>query len=237
MPTLLAADANIGRAKPVKVSKLPTEPAAPAPLGESSVDKPKRQLTEETKAKLAAARQRKKEEKLAAAEAEKKAEADRVQAETEAVAAAQAKKEAAAAKRREARLKRKEANGSGDSKSDSVPPKSEDFDCTSGTEGESKSAAPEPTKKRQRTKKEDKGKEPALHPGETLDSPPKWFTQFVTKMMEEKKEQEGSKTSKKELKEMGQKAAQTKWEDGYTRERIRNAVDGHLGQMYSMIFT
>lgn len=212
-----------------------TPGTAAQPVAAASECKPKKTLSEETKAKLAASRQRKKEEKEAAAAEEArlvKEEFDRLEAEQQAAAQ---KKEAAAAKRREARLKRKENTTPTTSAAEATP-----------------ETSPEPTpvkgRKRQKSVEADK---PASAPAEPPaaagnataskhsiegDTPPAWFTKYVTDMMKEKREQEGTKVTKKEVKEEGMKTAAEKWQDKYTRARVRDAVDGHMGQMYSMIF-
>ena len=197
--------------------------------------KPKKTLSEETKAKLAASRQRKKEEKEAAAAEEArlvKEEFDRIEAEQ---AAAAQKKEAAAAKRREARLKRK-----------GTPATTNDPSPESSPEPTPLAATKTTRKKRQKSVESDKPTsgtpEPSAAAGSASkhsiegDTPPPWFTKYVTDMMKEKRDQEGAKVTKKEVKEEGMKTAAEKWQDKYTRARVRDAVDGHMGQMYSMIF-
>lgn len=238
---------------PRPASAASTPPAAaPQENGAADGAKPKRQLTEETKAKLREARERKKAERELALKAEEEAKAKAVEEEERTRLAAEEKKRLAAEKRKEARLKRKLEKENAVSlafareygievvgfSSDDEPQPVES--APSGSSSDEGSAKP-PKAKRVRTSK--KGKEPAtattdgdLKPGESPDSPPKWFTTFVTQMMEEKHEQEGSKISKKAAKEEGDRVAMTKWRDPHTRERIRSAADGHLGQMYSMIF-
>lgn len=210
------------------------QPVAPA----AAECKPKKTLSEETKAKLAASRQRKKEEKEAAAAEEArlvKEEFDRIEAEQ---AAAAQKKEAAAAKRREARLKRK--TGGAATTNDPSPESSPEPTPLAAT------AAKTTRKKRQKSVESDKPTngtaEPSAAAGSASkhsiegDTPPPWFTKYVTDMMKEKRDQEGAKVTKKEVKEEGIKTAAEKWQDKYTRARVRDAVDGHMGQMYSMIF-
>lgn len=222
--------------KPTLYAATVATPGTAAQPVAASECKPKKTLSEETKAKLAASRQRKKEEKEAAAAEEArlvKEEFDRLEAEQQAAAQ---KKEAAAAKRREARLKRKEGGGAAATAVAEATPET----------------SPEPTpvkgRKRQKSVEADK---PASAPAEPPaaagnataskhsiegDTPPAWFTKYVTDMMKEKREQEGTKVTKKEVKEEGMKTAAEKWQDKYTRARVRDAVDGHMGQMYSMIF-
>lgn len=236
MPSIYAADVQLG--KPKKVSESVQTPAS---ASASEDAKPKRTLSEETKQKLREARERKKQERL---DAERKAEEERHAAEeaaAEAARQAEAKKAAAAAKRKESRLKRKAeaTNGVGGSPHTHTPtpPASE--------AGSASPAEDAPEKKPPKTKRARKSAPlpddlSAADIRETQsapkDQPPAWFTKFVTTIMTEKKEQEGVKASKKELKAQGERTAEEKWADSYTRDRIRNAVDGHLGQMYSMIF-
>lgn len=219
MPSIYAADVQLGKPKKIAADDPNKENVPPT-------DKPKRTLSEETKQKLKDARERKKQERLdAAKQAEEAAQAE-AQAEADAAAQAQAKKEAAAAKRRETRLKRKAESTNG---TPAPTPEPE----ASGSE------PTDPKPKRQR-KKVATPELSASDVQETKkapsDQPPQWFTKFVTTIMTEKKEQEGVKATKRELKAEGEKAAEQKWADTYTRDRIRHAVDGHLGQMYSMIF-
>jgi len=212
-----------------------TPGTAAQPVAAAAECKPKKTLSEETKAKLAASRQRKKEEKEAAAAEEArlvKEEFDRIEAEQ---AAAAQKKEAAAAKRREARLKRK-----------GTPATTNDPSPESSPEPTPLAATKTTRKKRQKSVESDKPTsgtpEPSAAAGSASkhsiegDTPPPWFTKYVTDMMKEKRDQEGAKVTKKEVKEEGMKTAAEKWQDKYTRARVRDAVDGHMGQMYSMIF-
>lgn len=221
-----------GKKQKVECPPPPPPPPPTSAPGSPETTPKKRVLSDETKQKLAAARQRKKEEKEAAQLAETQEQERAAKEQEEAERAAAEKKEAAAAKRREARLKRKEAQSSGSGSKESTPEpkraKAEPKD-KSGNESD----APVTAKR--------SGKQPASTSTKTgeekiPDEPPAWFTKYVTSMLGEKRDQEGIKTSKKEIREEGRAAAHEKWEDKFTRDRIKNAVDGHMGEMYSMIF-
>lgn len=230
MPSIYAADVQLGKPKKIASDDAYKENVAPT-------DKPKRTLSEETKQKLKEARERKKQERLDAAKQAEEAEQAERDAAQQAEQAAQAKKEAAAAKRREARLKRKASAGP----TTPEPSTKEDSPVSDAPAADGTSAGPSKPKRQRKAKVEPPtpeltAKEIADTKTAPGDQPPQWFSKFVTTIMTEKKEQEGIKTSKRELKAAGEKAAEQKWADSYTRDRIRNAVDGHLQQMYSMIF-
>lgn len=236
MPSIYAADVQLGKPKKIASDDAYKENVAPTKKENiPPTDKPKRTLSEETKQKLKEARERKKQERLDAAKQAEEAEQAERDAAQQAEQAAQAKKEAAAAKRREARLKRKASAGPVTPE----PSTKEDSPISDAPAADGTTAGPSKPKRQRKAKVET----PELSAQEIADTkkapgdqPPQWFTKFVTTIMTEKKEQEGVKASKRELKVEGEKAAEQKWADSYTRDRIRNAVDGHLGQMYSMIF-
>lgn len=227
MPTIYAADVQLGKPKKIAPA-VDKENRSP-----ESAPKPKRTLSEEAKQKLREARERKKQERIELQKKEEEEQNARQEAERQAEADKQAKKEAAAAKRRETRLKRKAESQDAKTETDSAAESGADQSDAASTAEKAPKAkrrgkVPLPdnltAKDIQETKKNPQ------------DQPPAWFTKFVTTIMTEKKEQEGLKASKKELRAEGEKAAEAKWADTYTRDRIRTAVDGHLGQMYSMIF-
>ncbi|KAI8994442.1 hypothetical protein BC832DRAFT_596198 [Gaertneriomyces semiglobifer] len=182
--------------------------------------KPKRVLTEEQKQKMKESRERKKQEKL---EAEAREQAEKTE---------QAKKEAILAKRREARqLKKQQQQQQQSSASSSVQGDASSTDTDA--------AAPD-------VEKPDKGKGPAKNPRKRKTSPvngtgdnhkpPGWFEEFITSILREQEEQKGAPVNKRQIQEKGKEHAEVKWHDGYTRERVRGAVDNHVSQMYKMIF-
>lgn len=238
-PSLYAASAFVGKPTKIDGPVLSAKKkgkqrvdSAPSTVDEPSFSdpKPKRQLSEEQKQKMKAARELKKQEKLAAAEAERKAHEEAAAAEADAAAALQAKKEAAAAKRREARLKRK-----AEAETDTSASGSQSGDSNvSAPAAEEEEPAPKP--KKQRVAKKPKTESVTNADTQTHEKPPQWFEQFVSTIMVEKNEQQGTKTSKKQLQEQAKQTAEAKWQDGYTRERVRNAVDSHIANIYSQIF-
>lgn len=227
MPAIYAADVQIGKPKKLVTPETTTTSTA------ETAEKPKRTLSEETKQKLKEARERKKQERIDAQRKEEEEQRAQEEAARQAEAAAQAKREAAALKRKETRLKRK-AETQGDVSEPAPIPQ----DTVATTEEK-----PAPKKPRRSRKSGAPLSPPPSDGDETVlspkgkDQPPAWFTKFVTTIMTEKQANQGVKTSKKELKAEGEKTAEAKWADSYTRDRIRHAVDGHLGQMYSMIFS
>lgn len=235
-PTLYTGSLN---GRKTKVECTPT--ATPPESEPTSTAKPKRVLSEETKQKLAEARERKKAEKKAAEEAasleQERLEKERMEAE----AAAAQKKEAAAAKRREARLKKKGAPSSGTGSKESTPEAEPPVAEPKNKKRKSSESSAEPDKL-VNVKSEPKRAKPTATATPSAsnetegDSPPSWFTKYVTDMLSEKQDQEGVKVTKKEMRAQGMREARNKWEDKFTRDRVRNAVDGHMGEMYSMIF-
>lgn len=200
----------------------------------SPTEKPKRTLSDETKAKLAEARQRKKEEKAAALEQVSLEKERLAQEATAKETEAARKKEAAAAKRRETRLKRKAEATASDGTATPEPETKKGTRPDDSAKSESDETEPSPAPSA--PKKPRKTSKPVADSAEDGEAPPPWFSSYITKMLNEKHDQEGSKVSKKERKAEGLATAKDKWEDKYTRDRIRNAVDGHMGEMYSMIF-
>lgn len=239
-PTLYTSDVSIGKPKPVRkgnlnhhcrmgdsINKLMDAKAKntkePVSLGEALDEAlgPAASSTDDKKTKAALARaanrQRKKEE---AAEAAAQAEKERLEQEGQAAAAAEAaaaKKAIAAEKRRLARENKKRASPSPDAME------------VSSTDAPS----PAPTKK---PRKAAASEEPPKASDMTQDTPPKWFTKYMTEMITEKQIQEGTKVAKKELKRQGEEMATNKWADPHTRTRVRNSVDQQQDALYSMIF-
>ncbi|KAI8995098.1 hypothetical protein BC832DRAFT_596108 [Gaertneriomyces semiglobifer] len=219
-------------ARPKKVDAQPTDLTdAGMEPSDAGSQKPKRVLTEEQKQKMKESRERKKQEKLEA-EAREQAEKDRLaKEELERQLQEQAKKEAILAKRREARQLKKQQQQQQSSASSSVQGDASSTDTDA--------AAPD-------VEKPDKGKGPAKNPRKRKTSPvngtgdnhkpPGWFEEFITSILREQEEQKGAPVNKRQIQEKGKEHAEVKWHDGYTRERVRGAVDNHVSQMYKMIF-
>lgn len=68
-------------------------------------------------------------------------------------------------------------------------------------------------------------------------SPPAWFQKYVEGVKKEQARHEKEKKPAKQIQQEATQVAQSKWDDGLTRDRLRNEVDGHMNRMYSMIFT
>lgn len=213
--------------------------------------RPLRVLSEETKAKLKAARQAKADAKRLAAEQAEAARQAALHEETQRAAAAQAKKAAAAERRRQNRLLKQgldAALGPSDeaaaaAASSSPAPKKRKTTATvpstensppSKGKGKGKAPAcpahepltPTPTPRKRKALRE-------LDP-DTVE-PPKWFHKFVGEIMAEDLDQKGQKPTKKLQQEVQQKAKAT-WSDGVRREQMQHAMDSHRQDMYSMIF-
>jgi hypothetical protein len=258
-PSLYAADAFVG--KPKKIHETPADAkegsgAAASPENGSSKPKPKRVVSEETKAKLREAQQRRKQERLEAERTQNEQEESARREQEASAAAAQAKKAAAAQKRKEARLKRKQTSEGTEEQEDAGSAASsgatsqgsrakatvaQEEPPAAGQASQDGQAAQEvqaPPAKKQR--KEGNGSKAALkkkpRDPSNGDAPPAWFNKFVGAMMHEKNEQQGIRVNKKHLKEAANQEAESRWRDGYTRERVRATVDDHVSRMYGMIF-
>ena len=66
--------------------------------------------------------------------------------------------------------------------------------------------------------------------------PPVWFERFVESAKMEESKIAADKKPAKVVKEEAKVAAQAQWSDGYTRDRVNQQVDQHMGKLYSMIF-
>lgn len=71
----------------------------------------------------------------------------------------------------------------------------------------------------------------------TEHTPPAWFQKYVEGVKKEQARHEKEKKPVKQIQQEASEVAQSKWDDGLTRDRLRNEVDGHMNRMYSMIFT
>jgi hypothetical protein len=223
----------------------PPPPAVSDSDEPTKIEKPKRVLSEETKAKLREARQRKADEKKQRQREEAEAARAAEQAAHDAEAAAAAKKAAAAEKRRLARQAKKEAtNGHPPAKEATGGSEVTDAELDQALDealaspnGETATAAAKPKKRKNGKEAAATSAKKAHTNGDADEHPPKWFSQFISKMMAEQEEQNGTKLSKKELASKAKAVAETKWSQPYTRERMQHAADSHMTDMYSMIFT
>lgn len=67
--------------------------------------------------------------------------------------------------------------------------------------------------------------------------PPQWFQKYVEGVKKEQARHDKEKKPVKQIQEEASQVAQSKWDDGLVRDRLRNEVDGHMNRMYSMIFS
>ena len=68
------------------------------------------------------------------------------------------------------------------------------------------------------------------------NEPPIWFKQYVAGVKKEEAKISREKKPKKQIQQEAREVAQTSWADGFTRDRVRNEVDGHMSRMYQMMF-
>ena len=85
---------------------------------------------------------------------------------------------------------------------------------------------------------EPKAKKPRA-PREKKDptKPPQWFAKYVEGVKKEQATLKPEKVATKQIKEEAKEAASKSWNNGLTRNRVQNEVDGHMSRMYSMIFS
>ncbi len=66
--------------------------------------------------------------------------------------------------------------------------------------------------------------------------PPSWFKQYVSGVKKEEAKISREKKPKKQIQQEAVEVAQKNWNDSFTRDRVRNEVDGHMSRMYQMMF-
>jgi len=66
--------------------------------------------------------------------------------------------------------------------------------------------------------------------------PPSWFKQYVAGVKKEEAKISREKKPKKQIQKEAVEVAQKNWSDSFTRDRVRNEVDGHMSRMYQMMF-
>lgn len=67
--------------------------------------------------------------------------------------------------------------------------------------------------------------------------PPQWFAKYVEGVKKEQATLKTEKVAPKQIKEEAKEAASKSWNNGLTRNRVENEVNGHMSRMYSMIFS
>jgi hypothetical protein len=217
--TLYSADV-LDMAKPVpkkgKVKKSDVEVVDPEPTIEATSVKEKKAPTEKQLAALAKAqesRKRKREEieiaKVAAAEQEKLL-----------IAAAEEKQKLAQAKKDAAKEKRLAKKQQQQQQEQQLPSPAESLDEEIDRAVE-EIVPPAPVHKKS---KNDEGA-------------PAWFKQYVAGVKKEEAVISSDKKPKKQIQREAEDHAQKNWSDSFTRDRVRNEVDGHMSRMYQMMFT
>jgi hypothetical protein len=66
--------------------------------------------------------------------------------------------------------------------------------------------------------------------------PPTWFKQYVAGVKKEEAKISHDKKPKKQIQKEAEDVAVKNWSDSFTRDRVRNEVDGHMSRMYQMMF-
>jgi multidrug efflux pump subunit AcrA (membrane-fusion protein) len=213
--TLYAANV-LDMAKPIETKRSKKKKAdTPAPTPEETPVETKPPVSEKRMAaleKAKEARKRKREEVEAAKKAEQKAIEEKqaeIKAKQDEIAA---KKEALKEKRRLAReAKRQEVS----------PPPTEET-ASSSVQPDTPVVVKE--KKRRITKEKDP------------NQPPEWFKKYVEGVKKEEAKVSTEKRPAKIVQEEAREFATNHWNDGLTRDRVQNEVDGHMSRMYGMIF-
>lgn len=67
--------------------------------------------------------------------------------------------------------------------------------------------------------------------------PPAWFQKYVEGVKKEQSKHVDQKVPQKQVKVEAQAQAKKSWDNGLTRDRVKNEVDQHMNRMYSMIFS
>lgn len=182
---------------------------------EEPAGKMKKEPTEKQLAALKRAqeaRQRKKEEAAAAAAEKERLEQERLDQERQKEEAAAAKKEAAKLKRKLARESKKEVQQL------TTPATTESI---GSVEEEIEAGIRAPVAKKARVE----------------SNPPTWFTQYVAGVKKEEAKLSKEKKPQRQIKKEAIDAAEHQWNDGFTRDRVRNEVDNHMSRMYQMMFS
>ena len=216
--TLYSADV-LDLAKPVskkgKGKEIATEAKEPEVQAEK---KQKKAPTEKQLAALAKAqetRKRKREEAESASNAAQKVEQERIEKENELKQKKEQKKQEQKEKRR---LKKMEKAP----KAPATPPPTE-TSSSNGSEDLSLEEAIDHEVKKMKS-------------STSHSDPPAWFKQYVAGVKKEEAKISREKKPKKQIQQEAREVAQTSWADGFTRDRVRNEVDGHMSRMYQMMF-
>jgi hypothetical protein len=68
------------------------------------------------------------------------------------------------------------------------------------------------------------------------NEPPSWFKQYIAGVKKEEAKISREKKPKKQIQQEAVEVAHKNWNDSFTRDRVRNEVDGHMSRMYQMMF-
>ena len=68
------------------------------------------------------------------------------------------------------------------------------------------------------------------------DKPPKWFEQYIQGVKKEENSIAKEKKPAKMVRIEAKETAQQHWNNGLTRDRVKNEVDGHMDRLYTQIF-
>lgn len=195
------------------------EGAASVPtVSEEKVKKPRTEKQLAALERMKEARKRKREE----AEAEKVAEQEAITKKQSEIALKEkeiAEKKALQAEKRRLKREAKKAEVQ-----ESTP---------SNTSAEVDQAVEELMEEKPKVKKAKKTKTVAVN---TLNEPPIWFQKYVEGVNKEQNLLNREKKPAKQVKIESQEVAAKSWNDGLTRDRVQQEVDGHMGRMYNMMF-
>lgn len=68
------------------------------------------------------------------------------------------------------------------------------------------------------------------------EEPPKWFKKYMTSVKMEENLIKTDRQPVKKVKLAAEESAHKEWQNGLTRDRVKNEIDGHMNRMYSQIF-
>ena len=66
--------------------------------------------------------------------------------------------------------------------------------------------------------------------------PPVWFKKYIEGVQKEKQIYAEKKIPQKQMKIEAEEVAKKSWENGLTRDRVKDELDNHMSRMHKMIF-
>jgi hypothetical protein len=66
--------------------------------------------------------------------------------------------------------------------------------------------------------------------------PPAWFKKYIEGVQKEKQIYSEKKIPQKQMKIEAEEVAKKSWENGLTRDRVKDELDNHMSRMHKMIF-